>query len=148
MILLLAANSFATEREMFGTGVFAGDTDGITGKYKLNNSHASGVSFGLEPTGGNAYQIYGDYLFFKYDFIKVPEAKQPLYFGAGAQNITDSVDDGKNTGDIFSLRFPVGNEDLFWKSSLDAFLELVPVLSSTPDMKFQFGGGIGIKFLF
>jgi len=148
MILLLAANSFATERDMSGLGMFARDTDGIAGKYTLNNSHASDVSFGLETTDDNGHQIYGDYLFNKLDFLKVSEGKQPLYFGSGAQKITYSADDGKNKGDKFSLKFPVGNDYQFWKSSLDAFFELVPVLNSTPDMKFQFGGGIGIKLLF
>jgi len=148
LILLLAANSFATEKDIFGSGVFVGDTDGITGKYKLNDRHAPDVSFGLEAAGDNGHQIYGDYFFYKLDFLKVSEGKQPLYFGGGAQNITDSIADAKNTGDKFSLRFPVGNDFLFWKSSLDAFFELAPVLSSTPDMKFQFGGGIDIKLLF
>ena len=148
VILLLAANSFATEKEMFGIDVFAGDTDGITGQYLLKYSDAHDVNFGLETTGDKGYQHYGDYFFYQYDFIKVPEGKRPLFFGGGAQNITYSVANGKNKDDKFSLRFPVGNEQLFWKSSLDAFLELVPVLSSTPDTKFQYGGGIGIKFFF
>jgi hypothetical protein len=152
LLLLFAVNCFATEREMFGIGAFAGntagDTDGTTGKYKLNNSHGSDVSFGLETTGVNGYQLYGDYLFYRYDFLNVPEIKRPPFFGGGGQNITYSEDRGKNKVDKFSLAFPVGNEYLFWKPSVDAFLELVPVLSSTPDTKFQFGGGIGIKFLF
>ena len=148
MILLLAANSFAAEREMLGIGGFAGDKDGITGKFMLKNSRAPDVSFGSETTGDTDYQIYGDYLFYKYDFIKVPEGKRLLYFGGGAQNITYSEDDGKRKDHNFGLRFPVGNEYLFWKSSSDAFLELVPVLSSTPGTKFPFGGGISIKFFF
>jgi len=148
ILLLLAANSFAAEREMFGIGMLAGDTDGITGKYKLKNSRASDVSFGSETTGDNGSLIYGDYLFYQYDFIKAQEGNRRLYFGGGAQNTTYSEDGGKNKGDMFGLRFPVGNEHLFWKSSSDAFLELVPVLSSTPGSKFQLGGGIGIKFFF
>ena len=148
MVLLLTANSFAAESEMVGMGVFAGDADEINEIYKLKNSRASDSRFGGAATGDNGYQIYGDYLFYQPDFIEVPEGKGPLYFGGGAQNITYSEYDGKNKGDKFGLRFPVANEYLFWKSSTDAFLELSPVLSSTPDTKFQFGGGIGIKFLF
>jgi hypothetical protein len=148
MILLLATNSFAAEREMFGIGVLAGVTDGITVKSVLRNGRAPFVSFGSETPGDTEYQIYGDNLFYKYDFIKVPEGKRSLYSGAGAQYITPIADIGKNKNQKIGFRFPVGNEHLFWKSSSDAFLELVPVLNSTPDTKFQFGGGIGIKFFF
>lgn len=148
MILLLAANCFAAEREKSVSGVFARDAEGITAKFMLKNSRTLDVSFGSQSTGDSDYQFNYGYLIYKYDFIKVAEGRRQLNFGGGDQNITASEHAAKNKDHIFGLRFPVGNEYLFWKSSSDAFLEFLPALSSTPDSKFQFGGGIGIKFFF
>ena len=146
LILLLATNSLAIAGERFGIGVIAGNPDGITGKYLMNNNRAIDVGFGWKTSGDKEYQIYGDYLFYKYDLIKVPHGKLPLYFGVGARYINYREDDGKDNK--FGIRIPVGIEYLFWESRLGAFAEFVPVLSLTPDTKFEFGSGIGIRYFF
>ena len=154
-IVFLATNSLAIERKKFGIGVIAGDPDGITGKYMMKNSRAIDAGFGWKTKGNNEYHIYGDYLFYKYVFIKVPLGKLPLYFGGGARYITyrENEDEKKKKGenkkdDKFGIRIPVGIEYLFWNSSLGIFLELVPVLNLTPDTDFEFESGIGIRFFF
>jgi len=146
LIVLLATNSPAIAGERFGIGVIAGNPDGITGKYMMNNNRAIDVGFGWKTTGDNEYNFYGDYLFYKDDVIKVPQGRLPLYFGVGARYTTYSEDAGKD--DKFGIRIPVGIEYLFWKSSVGIFVEFVPVLSLTPDTKFEFGSGIGIRYFF
>ena len=146
LIVLLATNSLAIERKKFGIGVIAGNPDGITGKYLMKNNRAIDVGFGWKTTGDNEYEIYGDYLFYKYGVIEVSKGKLPIYFGVGARYITYREDDRKD--DKFGIRIPVGIEYLFWKSRLGAFAEFVPVLSLTPDTEFEFGGGIRIRYFF
>ena len=150
LIVFLATNSLAIERKKFGMGVISGDPVGITGKYMMKNSRAIDAGFGWKTKGDNEYHIYGDYLFYKYDLIKVPHGKLPLYFGGGARYITYREDEKKNgkKDDKFGIRIPVGIEYLFWNSSLGIFLELVPVLNLTPDTDFEFESGIGIRSFF
>jgi hypothetical protein len=153
LIVFLATNSFAIERKKFGIGVIAGNPDAITGKYMMKNGNAIDAGLGWKTKGDNKYTIYGDYLFYKYDFIKVQNGKLPLYFGGGVRYITYSGEEtekkgGKKKDDEFGIRIPVGIEYLFRKPSLGIFLELVPVLNLTPDTNFEFGSGIGIRFFF
>jgi len=146
LIAFLATNSLAIERKKFGIGVIAGNPDAITGKYMMQNGNAIDAGFGWKTKGDNEYTIYGDYLFYKYDLIKVSRGKLPLYFGGGARYTTYSEEENKE--DEFGIRIPVGIEYLFEKPSLGVFLEFVPVLNLTPDTKFEFGTGIGIRFFF
>jgi len=153
LILFLATNSLAIERKKFGIGVIAGNPDAITGKYMMKNGHAIDAGFGWKTKGDNKYTIYGDYLFYKYDFIKVKRGKLPLYFGGGVRYITYSEDEnekkeGKKKDDELGIRIPVGIEYLFGNPSLGIFFEVVPVLNLTPDTIFEFGSGIGIRFFF
>ena len=149
LIVLLATNSFAAGRKDIGISVYAGDPDGITGKYMLKNNRAVAVGFGWKETGDKETQIYGDYLFYKWSFIKVPDGKMALYFGGGGRYISYGGDDGKKKkDDEFGLRIPVGVEYFFWQSQLGAFGEFVPVLNLTPDSEMEFGGAIGIRFFF
>ncbi len=147
-IVFLATNSLAIERKKFGIGVIAGDPDGITGKYMMKNSRAIDAGFGWKTKGDNEYHIYGDYLFYKYDLVKVPHGKLPLYFGGGVRYITYSEDEEKKKDDKLGIRIPVGIEYFFWDSSLGIFLELVPVLNLTPDTDFELESGIGIRLFF
>ena len=143
LIIFLAANVFAMEREKFGIGVIIGEPTGITGKYMLNNENAIDAGVGWETSGDNELHIYGDYLFHLYDVIKVPKGKLPIYFGGGARWISREKEDDK-----LGLRIPIGVEYLFEGVSLGAFIELVPVLNLTPDTDFDFEAGTGIRYFF
>ena len=149
LILILATNSLAVESKRFGIGVVAGNPDAITVKYMMKNGNAIDGGFGWKTKGDNQYTFYGDYLFYKYNLIKVSSGKLPLYFGGGLRYITYSSDDNRNTkDDEFGIRIPVGIEYLFEKPSLGIFLEFVPVLNLTPDTTFESETGIGIRFFF
>ncbi len=143
LMVFLANNVFAIERNRFGIGVIAGEPTGITAKYMLDDESAIDAGIGWETSGDNEFHIYGDYLYHMYDLIKVPHGKLPLYFGVGARFIDRDKKDDK-----FGVRIPVGIEYLFENISLGAFLELVPVLELTPDTDFDLEGGIGIRFFF
>jgi hypothetical protein len=151
LIVLVATNSLAAGgKKDIGIGVYAGDPDGITGKYMLKNNRAVAGGVGWKTTGDKETQIYGDYLFYKWNVIQVPEGKLALYFGGGGRYISYGDDDGrkKKKDDEFGLRIPVGIEYFFWQSQLGAFMEFVPVLNLTPDTEFDSGGAIGIRFFF
>ena len=154
-IILLATNSFAIERKKFGLGVISGDPVGITGKYMMKNSRAIAAGLAWKSDGNKENKIYGDYLFYEYDFIKVKRGKLPLYYGGGVRYITypEAEDEKKKKGDKKNLdelgiRFPVGIEYFLQSPSLGVFLEVVPVLNLTPSTELEWGTAIGIRFFF
>ena len=143
LIVFLAANVYAMERNKFGIGVIIGEPTGITGKIMLDNNSAIDAGVGWETSGDNELHIYGDYLFHMYDVIKVPKGKLPIYFGGGARWVSREKKDNK-----LGLRIPIGVEYLFEGVSLGAFVELVPVLNLTPDTDFDLEAGTGIRYFF
>lgn len=144
LIVFLANNVFAIEKNRFGVGVIAGEPTGITVKYMIDYNSGADAGIGWETSGDNEFHIYGNYLYHVYDLIiKVPHGKLPLYFGCGARFI-----DREKKDDKFGVRIPVGIEYLFENVSLGAFLELAPVLDLTPDTDFDLEAGIGIRFFF
>ena len=143
VIVSLAANVSAMERNRFGIGVIIGAPTGITGKYMIDNNSAIDAGIGWETSGDNLLHIYGDYLFHLYDVIEVPKGKLPIYFGGGARWVSR-----ENKDDKLGLRIPIGVEYLFEGVSLGAFVELVPVLNLTPDTDFDLEAGTGIRYFF
>ena len=143
IVLSLAMNVSAMERNRFGIGVILGEPTGITGKYMIDENNAIDAGVGWETSGDNELHIYGDYLFHLYDVIKVPKGKLPIYFGGGARWILREDDDNK-----IGVRIPVGLEYLFDGVSLGAFAEIVPVVNLTPDTEGDLEAGIGIRYFF
>lgn len=143
LIVSLAANVSAMERNKFGIGVIIGEPTGITGKYMLNNKNAIDAGVGWKTGGDNELHIYGDYLFHLYDVIEVPKGQLPIYFGGGARWVSREDKDDK-----FGIRVPIGVEYLFEDLPLGAFIELVPVLNLTPDTDFDLEAGTGIRYFF
>ena len=143
LVLSLAMNASAMERNRFGIGVILGEPTGITGKYMINDKNAIDVGVGWEISGDNELHIYGDYLFHLYDVIEVPKGKLPIYFGGGARWIYREDNDNR-----LGVRIPVGLEYLFEDISLGAFVEIVPIVNLTPDTEGDLEGGIGIRYFF
>jgi len=143
LVLSLAMNASAMERNRFGIGVILGEPTGITGKYMINDKNAIDVGVGWETSGDNELHIYGDYLFHLYDVIEVPKGKLPIYFGGGARWIYREDNDNR-----LGVRIPVGLEYLFEDISLGAFVEIVPIVNLTPDTEGDLEGGIGIRYFF
>lgn len=155
LILLLPVSSLAIEGKEFGIGVIAGDIDGITGKYMLENNCAIAAGVGWKTSGDNEYRIYGDYLLYRYDLIEVQSGKLPVYFGAGVRYISlrqdeeaERDEEDEKDEEKIGIRIPVGIEYFFWDASFRFFVELVPTLNLTPNTDVEFETGIGIRFFF
>ncbi len=144
LIVSLAANVSAMERERFGIGVILGKPTGITGKYIIDSNNATVVGIGWETINDKESYIYADYLFHFYDVIEVPKGKLPLYYGTGIRWVYRENKDNK-----LGFRIPFGLEYLFEDVSLGAFLELVPVLNVTQDTDLiDWEAGTGIRYFF
>ena len=59
LLVSLAANVSAMERNRFGIGVIIGEPTGITGKYMLDDKSAIDAGVGWKTSGDNELHIYG-----------------------------------------------------------------------------------------
>ena len=143
LLIFIATNALALERNKFGLGVMAGDPTGLTAKYMIDTKTGIDAAIGWKTSGDSEFYISSDYLFHLYDLIKIPEGISPLYFGGGLRFIDRDKRENK-----FGIRIPVGVEYLFLNNSLGAFGELVPILDLKPDTEFDLEFGIGIRYFF
>jgi hypothetical protein len=144
ILVALAVNVSAIERERFGIGVNLGQPTGIAAKYMIDHKHAVDAGIGWELSNENDLHIYADYLFHYYDIFEISKGSLPLYYGTGIRWIYRGDRDNK-----LGFRIPVGLEYLFEDASWGAFLELVPVLNVTQGTDlFDWEGGVGIRYFF
>jgi hypothetical protein len=123
----------------FGAGIMLGEPTGISLKNWISKTNAwdAGVawSFGKD----DAFHLHGDYLWHKYDLIKVENGILPLYYGIGVRVLF-----AKDT--YLGIRGVIGLDYLFDGVPLDVFLELVPIFDIVPGTGFSFNGAIGIRY--
>jgi hypothetical protein len=137
----------AQAEKTFGIGVILGDPSGLTGKVFLNENHA--LDFGLGDPLGKGFYLYGDYLL---HFPGVfPPSEFSFYLGAGAgfhRWEKDNRGRGDDEENRLEARLPVGLEYMTQKVPLGLFVELAPALRISPDMEFEFRGGLGARYYF
>ena len=143
LFLFAATHSFAFERNKFGLGVVAGDPNGITAKYMIDNNYGIDATVGWKTSGEDEFYVAADFLLHLYDIVNIPKGVSPLYFGGGLRLV-----DREDTENKFGIRVPFGIEYVFLNGSLGAFGELVPILNFTPDVESDFEFGIGIRYFF
>lgn len=87
--------------------------------------------------------LHADYIWHRWNVIKVEKGSLPLYFGVGGRlRLRDEVDD------TLGVRFPVGLAYEFADAPFDLFLELVPVLDLTPSSEFDLNAALGGRYYF
>jgi hypothetical protein len=123
----------------FGAGIMIGEPTGISLKNWISKTNAwdAGIAWGLGKHG--AFHLHGDYLWHKYDLIKVDKGILPLYYGVGSRVLF-----AKDAH--LGIRGVVGLDYLFDGLPLDVFLELVPIFDIVPGTGFSFNGALGIRY--
>jgi hypothetical protein len=123
----------------FGVGIMIGEPTGISLKNWVSKSNAwdAGVAWGFGKEG--AFHLHGDYLWHKYDLIKVDKGALPLYYGVGARLLFSN-------DTHFGIRGVIGLDYLFDGLPLDIFLEIVPIFDLAPGTGFSFNGALGVRY--
>lgn len=138
--VLLCGNILAQDKGL-GLGIILGEPTGISGKKWLGEDRAIDGTVAWSSGDNSGLHLHADYLFHKFDLIKVEKGKIPLYYGIGGRI---KLGDDTNVG----VRVPVGLEYLFASAPVDIFLELVPRLDLVPDTEFGIDGGLGARYFF
>lgn len=127
----------------FGLGIIIGEPTGFDGKYFFDSDHALEAALGWSLSGSNELHIQVDYLYHRYDLLKVEEGQLPFFFGVGGR-----IKFRENQDDQLGVRIPVGLAYEFAGGPFDVFVEIVPILELIPDTDFDLEGAIGGRFYF
>jgi len=138
---LLLLTNVAGQSHGFGAGIMVGEPTGISLKNWLSKTNAWDAGVAWSFGNNDAFHVHGDYLWHKYDLIKVEKGALPLYYGVGARILFT-----KDTH--LGIRGVVGLDYLFEGLPLDAFLELVPIFDLVPATDFSFNGTLGVRYYF
>jgi hypothetical protein len=141
--LAFQATAIAQVDRPFGLGIIVGEPTGINAKYYLNRINAIQGSMAWSLEGNNDIQIQGEYLFHRYDWIKVENGELPVYFGVGGViSFREAADN------IIGIEFPVGLDYIFAGAPFDVFGQIVPILELAPATDFELDAAIGARFFF
>jgi hypothetical protein len=142
LILLgcIAGLSFGREGNI-GVGIILGEPTGLSLKWWRGRTMALDAGAAWSFANGDYLQVHGDILFHNFDVFNVERDKMALYYGFGGRvKFEDKT--------VVSLRLPVGISYEIAKTSIELFLEIVPMLDVVPDTKFGVAGGAGFRYFF
>lgn len=142
LILLTAAAgvSFGGDGNI-GLGLIFGEPSGISFKLWTGNTTAIDGAAAWSFVGGGFFQVHSDLLFHNFNLFEVEKGKMALYYGFGGRvKMADQTQ--------VSLRVPVGISYEFEDTSIELFLEVVPMLDLAPSTEAGIAGGIGFRYFF
>jgi len=143
LALALTAQTSAAQTSKFGLGIIVGEPTGVDAKWFLSGGNAIEAAAGWSLSSDNELHIQVDYLYHRYDLIKVDKGKLPMFFGIGGR-----IQFRENQDDKVGIRIPIGLAYEFAGAPFDVFVEIVPILDLTPDTDFDLAGAIGGRFWF
>jgi hypothetical protein len=138
--MALAGVSFARDGDI-GLGLIFGEPSGISFKMWTGKTTAIDAAAAWSFVGGGYFQIHSDLLFHNFNLFEVEKGKMALYYGFGGR-----IKMAEETQ--VSLRVPVGISYEFQDTSIELFLEIVPMLDLAPSTAAGFGGGVGFRYFF
>ena len=142
----LAGLSFGRDGDI-GLGIILGEPTGISGKLWTGNTTAFDAGLAWSFVGGGFIQIHGDFLFHNYNVFTVEKGKLALYYGFGGRvRLADNDVAGSET--VVSARVPIGISYEFAKTSIELFIEVVPMLDLIPETAVGIAGGAGFRYYF
>jgi hypothetical protein len=140
IIIVITTNTFG-QSSGFGAGIMLGEPTGISLKNWLSKINAWDAGIAWNFGKHDKFHVHGDYVWNKYDLIKVDKGILPVYYGVGARFL---VEDDTHLG----IRGVVGLDYIFDGLPLDVFLELAPIFDIVPGTGLSFNGAIGLRYFF
>jgi len=136
----LAGLSFGREGDV-GLGIILGEPTGLSFKMWTGKTMAFDAGAAWSFVSGGFFQIHGDWLFHNFNLFQVDTGKMAFYYGFGGRvKFEDQT--------RLSLRVPVGISYEFEKTSIELFLEVVPMLDILPATEVDIAGGVGFRYYF
>jgi hypothetical protein len=140
-VLIIATIAFS-QNSGFGLGIIIGEPTGITGKYWISQTGAIDGAAAWAFSHEGAMHLHADYLYHKFELIKVQKGSFALYYGIGGRLQIGEHDTW------LGLRIPVGMDYLFASDPFDIFFEVVPILDVAPDTDVSLNAAIGFRYWF
>ena len=139
MIVFIISLSTTYGQGKFGLGIILGEPTGISAKLWMTGTTAIDGAVAWSFANESAFHIHADFLIHNFGvFGKVV----PLYYGIGGR-IKFRKDETR-----IGVRIPVGVAYDIPSTSIDLFLEIVPLLNLNPSTSFTLNGAIGGRFHF
>ena len=136
----LAGLSFGRAGDV-GVGIILGEPTGLSLKLWRGRTMALDAGAAWSFANGDYLQIHGDILFHNFNVFNVEKDKAALYYGVGARvKFEDET--------VVSIRLPVGVSYELAKTSIEFFVEVVPMLDFVPETKVGVAGGVGFRYFF
>ncbi len=153
-LMLLCSFGGAQDRG-FGLGIILGEPTGVSLKGWQGKSTAIDGALAWSFAGSDFFQIHGDYLAHNFSLLRVEKGKLPFYYGIGGRikffgndNNRGRGRDNDNNKTRIGVRVPLGLAYLFERTTLDIFLEVVPILDLVPETAFDLNAAAGIRYFF
>jgi hypothetical protein len=148
---LLLSNAAKAQDRGFGLGMIVGEPTGIS--LKIWQGRTTAIDGALAWSFVDDFvQIHGDYLKHDLNLIKVEKGQLPFYYGIGGRirffDENNPSNGPSNDKTRLGVRVPLGLAYLFEKTTLDIFLEVVPILDLIPTTEFDLDAAIGIRYFF
>ena len=143
MVILLgciAGLSFGRDGDI-GLGIILGEPTGLSLKLWRGRTMALDAGAAWSFVNGEYLQVHGDILFHNFNLFNVESDKMALYYGFGGRvKFEDKT--------VVSVRLPVGVSYELARTSIELFLEIVPMLDVVPETKVGVAGGAGFRYFF
>jgi len=140
LLTAFAGVSFAKDGN-FGLGLIFGEPSGVSFKMWTGRTTAIDAAAAWSFVGGGYFQVHADLLFHNFNLFDVEKGDMALYYGFGGRvKMADETQ--------VSLRVPVGLSYQFQDTSIEIFLEVVPMLDLAPSTEAGIAGGIGFRYFF
>lgn len=139
MLVFIITFSTIYGQGKFGLGIILGEPTGISAKLWITGTTAIDGAVAWSFANESAFHIHADFLIHNFGvFDKVVI----LYYGIGGR-IKFRKDETR-----LGVRIPVGVAYDIPSTSIDLFLEIVPLLNLNPSTSFTLNGAIGGRFHF
>lgn len=140
-VIFLSNLNYAQDKG-FGLGVVLGNPSGISAKYWVSNRAALDFGLGYSFTSDNSlFDFFTDYVIHNTELIQ-NEENFVVYYGPGARLHIHKSQSRLGVRGVLGILWLPANSDI------DIFLEVAPILDVIPETKFDFDGGIGLRFFF
>jgi len=138
---LFLSNTYSQEKG-FGLGVILGEPTGFSAKYWTAETTALDFGLGYSFTSDNSvFYLHTDYIFHHRELIQSTD-NFIVYYGPGARLKVRENDSRLGIRGVGGILWIPRN------ANIDLFMEVAPILDIIPATKFDFAGGIGIRFFF
>lgn len=126
----------------FGIGIMVGEPTGIAPKLWLNQESAIAGGIAWAFSGEASMHLHADFINHVHGLVDVEGGMLSFYYGMGGRLLL------RENSSKIGMRFPIGLNYILSGSSIEFFLEIVPVFNLLPSTDFSGNGGIGFRYYF